>query len=826
MRPDISSMRVRCLFAGCVLLLAGGLSASPSCVLKGHVRDARTGEPLVGASVVIRGTEYGNAADLKGDYVIVGLPAMTGTATAAYAGYDDTSASFITTAACTTHLDFVLQCNRPPFSPPPRPGRVPSKSSPLPVRSETRLRSAAGCIGVSENILAIKQSGDSVFVQTAGRAEMRDWDAPSLKEGIIPVVEFQAFWDSLDLLGFWRLRNEYSGRVERTGEEGGDISGSFEDSRGHKTSKTVRYFAPRSCSLEFRRVYDLVRNLSRFASSKPSWKTLVEYENKPPIEGLKDWYHTEALRAIAVVSDSQDLDTLLSLLRCKDDYAAAVVRGLGSIGSKRSVPALEEFLARLEVQPSSWGRDGLILDAAKALIAIDGKHSTPAIRRFLHPSYRNWLVEKLSELLAGVGDYSGVPVLVENLSGPSRGWAIEYLKRIGYASQMVISALLQVVEKEMNSDRPDNGAVAATLSALRALTGQEFSDRPDDSLSVRRANMAGWLKWWVANAKRYPVGEGGPAGGYGFVQVNSKPSGAAISLDGVSTGDATPFILLNVPVGRHQLQLANERYADWSTTVKVARARTTTVDARLSETFGSLEISSSPSGVAISLDGARAETVTPHLFAKVSTGRHDLGLTKTAYPGWDSTVTVAEGEMTIARAMLKSPPESLWITYANSREFTGGIWLGPERAVKFDAHSEFGYPLHIAKVGAVFYLWDRWPWPDSSFRLKIYGGDGQTLLYQSPVLEAVPGYLDGPAVVHELSKPILVDSGEFYVSVAPIDTGGQPASLSVTHTNGQDTPSAIPRSARTDIVKRSYTGSAGHWTPYVREFAISVLLRR
>ncbi len=823
----MSSMRMRSLFAVCVLLLAGGLPALPTCVLKGRVRDARTGEPLVGASVVVNGTECGNATDLKGDYIVVGLPAMTGTASAAYAGYDDTSASFTTTTACTTRLDFSLCRIQPTAESLSRSARVSPKPLPLPVRSETRLHSAAGCIGVSENILAIKQSGDSVLVQTAGRSEMRDWDAPSLKEGTVPAVEFQAFWDSLNLLGFWQLRNEYSGHVERTGEEGGDISASFEDLRGHKTSKTVRYFVPRSCSLEFRRVYDLARSMSRYAQSKPDWKTLMEYESKPPIEGLKDWYHTEALRAIAVVSDSQDLDTLIHILQKNGPYADAAIRALGNIGSKRAVPVLEEFLALLEVEPSSWGRDGLILDAAKALVAIDGKHSTPAIRRFLHPTYRNWLVEKLSELLAGVGDYSGVSALVDNLSGPSRGWAIEYLKRIGYASRTVISALLQVVEREMKSDQPDNGTVAATLSALRTLTGQEFSDRPDDSLSVRRANMAGWLKWWTTNAGRYPVGAGGPAGGYGFIQVKSMPSDAAISLDGVSTGNTTPFTLLNVPVGRHQLLLANERHADWSTTVKVARARTTTVDAHLSETFGSLEVSSSPSDVAISLDGTKAETVTPHLFARVSTGRHDLGLTRTGYSGWDSTVMVTEGETTIVRAMLKSPPESLWISHANSRIFCGGIWRGPERAVLFNARSEFGYPLHIAKVSAVFYLWDKWPWPDSSFRFKIYGGDGQTLLYQSPVLEAVPGYLDGPAVVYELSKPILVGSGEFYVSVAPIDTGGLPASLSVAHTNVQDTPSAIPRSGRTDIVKRSYTGSAGYWTPYtLGEFAISVLLRR
>jgi hypothetical protein len=121
------------LVAVCILSLAWGLSASPTCVLKGRVRDARTGEPLVGASVVVRGTECGNATDVKGDFVIAGLPAMTGTATASYAGYDDTSASFTTTAACTTHLDFglqpsTIQVNHIPYR--TRPELSPRKSTP------------------------------------------------------------------------------------------------------------------------------------------------------------------------------------------------------------------------------------------------------------------------------------------------------------------------------------------------------------------------------------------------------------------------------------------------------------------------------------------------------------------------------------------------------------------------------------------------------------------------------------------------------------------------------------------------------------------------
>jgi hypothetical protein len=768
----------------------------------------------------------------------------------------------------------------------------------LPARSEFLLREYWGS---QRSILAIKQVGDSVLIQSIGPpspdlaptglnplwsrslpnsrdsehdgAGTPNGSGSSLREGSISRSEFRAFWDSLERLGFWRLDNAYRALASRRDEAGGEFSVSFETLDQHTNRKVVRFFAPESCSLEFRQVYALFENMARYAKSVPGWRVLLSYETAEPIEGLKDWYHAEALQAIVVARDSEGLDTLLSMLMHNDERATTAVWGLGStdrslavatleglltrleaaplsvgrdslvlhaskilvqVDSSLAVATLEKLLARLEAAPLSAGRDSLALDASKILVQINARQGVRAVRQYLSAPHDRSLVTDWFTLLAGVGDYSLVPEVVRMLSDTSRyrgasvSKAAMALQQSGYRSRTVMSALSREVERETKGvRRPDWGIVGVLVVALTALTGEEFRYRYPDSPELNWLSVEKWRKWWEANAKRFPVApRSGLADAYGFIQVNSTPSVAAISLDSLSIGKATPFVMLKVPAGKHELWLTKEGYADWSSSVKVTEGLTATVDAILSPIFGSLRVRSAPSGAAISLDGVDARSRTPHLFAKVLTGRHDLGLAKDRYVGWDSTVIVTQGQTTIARAMLKSPPESLWITYANSRVFTGGIWTGPERAVRFSARSEFGYPLHIAKVSAVFYLWDRWPWPDSSFRFKIYGGNGQTLLYESPVLEAVPGYLDGPAVVHELSKPILVDSGEFYVSVAPIDTGGLPASLSVARPSVQDTPSAIPRSARADLVKRSYTGSPGYWTPYVHgEFAISVLLR-
>lgn len=55
--------------------------------LAGRVLDASTGEPLPGANVVIVGTQLGTAADIEGNYFIIGVPVGTYDVQASFVGY-------------------------------------------------------------------------------------------------------------------------------------------------------------------------------------------------------------------------------------------------------------------------------------------------------------------------------------------------------------------------------------------------------------------------------------------------------------------------------------------------------------------------------------------------------------------------------------------------------------------------------------------------------------------------------------------------------------------------------------------------------------------
>ncbi len=55
--------------------------------IRGKVTDAGTGEPLVGANVVVVGTQMGAATNVSGEYVILNIPAGTYTLRTTYVGY-------------------------------------------------------------------------------------------------------------------------------------------------------------------------------------------------------------------------------------------------------------------------------------------------------------------------------------------------------------------------------------------------------------------------------------------------------------------------------------------------------------------------------------------------------------------------------------------------------------------------------------------------------------------------------------------------------------------------------------------------------------------
>lgn len=99
------------IVAGLVLALAAsGVLAGTTGKIVGKVTDAKTGEGLPGANVVIVGTKMGAATDLDGSFVIINVPVGTYTVSASMIGYRTSSATGVRSIQdLTTQQNFKME---------------------------------------------------------------------------------------------------------------------------------------------------------------------------------------------------------------------------------------------------------------------------------------------------------------------------------------------------------------------------------------------------------------------------------------------------------------------------------------------------------------------------------------------------------------------------------------------------------------------------------------------------------------------------------------------------------------------------------------------
>jgi hypothetical protein len=181
----------------------------------------------------------------------------------------------------------------------------------------------------------------------------------------------------------------------------------------------------------------------------------------------------------------------------------------------------------------------------------------------------------------------------------------------------------------------------------------------------------------------------------GNIQVSSSPSGATVTLDRGQSA-VTPFTYTYVPVGSHEISVYYSGYQTFYNTVYVYSGQTSYLNAVLTPvtTTGSLDISSSPSGAAVYVDG-NYNGVTRTVVGNLYPGQHSVKLTKAGYQDWTGTVSIASGSTTYLSPTLAVNPQPQYATVSISSNPAGanvygdGVYIGQTRS---------GSPLTFTEV--------------------------------------------------------------------------------------------------------------------------------
>lgn len=146
----------------------------------------------------------------------------------------------------------------------------------------------------------------------------------------------------------------------------------------------------------------------------------------------------------------------------------------------------------------------------------------------------------------------------------------------------------------------------------------------------------------------------------GTLIVSSTPAGAAISIDGVDTGNVTPATFSGIEQGSHLVEVSLVNYQTAGKTITVQAGSSVTADFALIAipTTGSLNVISSPLGAAISLGGSPTGKTTPFIFNDLKPGDYIVDVSLTGYNPASSAITVIAGEMAAADFQLVLVPQT------------------------------------------------------------------------------------------------------------------------------------------------------------------------
>jgi hypothetical protein len=173
---------------------------------------------------------------------------------------------------------------------------------------------------------------------------------------------------------------------------------------------------------------------------------------------------------------------------------------------------------------------------------------------------------------------------------------------------------------------------------------------------------------------------------YGSLNITANVT-AQIYVDDKPTGETTPYLINQVLVGSHRVELRADGYQPYKQTVEVQEEKMATLQGTLQKApttrYGSLNINANVAAQIYVDDKATGKT-TFYLMSQVVVGSHRVELHADGYQPYKQTVEVREGEMAIIQGTLqkKKPPSPVRFiitaegVYLNEKTWGGTAAIG------------------------------------------------------------------------------------------------------------------------------------------------------
>ena len=155
---------------------------------------------------------------------------------------------------------------------------------------------------------------------------------------------------------------------------------------------------------------------------------------------------------------------------------------------------------------------------------------------------------------------------------------------------------------------------------------------------------------WIPAKKRVKLSQDGArlqmdlGPNYGILEVKSNPSGADIWLDGSPTGQNTPYTFPMRKAGDYSLVLKKKMYLSKTIPVQLGNGKTVEVSERLEANFGSIKVTSTPTGASIIVDGKDSGKTTPATISPVKIGGREITLRLASHNDFKKRVNVERGQ--------------------------------------------------------------------------------------------------------------------------------------------------------------------------------------